>query len=146
MSQPNSKARSSRREFLKKSSVAAAAGAAVPYFAWSQPAFANKSPNDRPVIGCIGLGGMGTGDAHEHAHFGDIVAVCDVDSKRADAAKHDKDIGKGKADALWRLPQSARRQRYRRGERRHARPLACENRASRRSKPASMCFRKSRSR
>ena len=43
---------------------------------------------------------MGTGDAHEHNQFGDIVAVCDVDANRADAAKHDKDIGKGKAEAF----------------------------------------------
>jgi predicted dehydrogenase len=93
------KSQSTRREFLQKSATAAAAGAAIPYFAWSQPAFANNSANDRPVIGCVGLGGMGTGDAHEHAHFGDIVAVCDVDSNRAAAAKHDGGIGKGKADA-----------------------------------------------
>jgi hypothetical protein len=49
MSQLPSESRSSRRDFLKKSTVAAAAGAAIPYFAWSQPAFANKSPNDRPI-------------------------------------------------------------------------------------------------
>jgi predicted dehydrogenase len=91
--------RSTRREFLKKSAVAATASAAVPYFAWSQPAFANNAPNDRPQIGCIGVGSMGTGDAHEHGGFGDIVAVCDVDSKNADRAKHDSRIGKGKADA-----------------------------------------------
>jgi predicted dehydrogenase len=95
-----SKSQSSRRDFLKKSTVAAAAGAAVPYFAWTQPAFANKSPNDRPIIGCVGLGNMGTGDAREHKHFGDIVAVCDVDSRRADAARHDKKIGNGKARAF----------------------------------------------
>lgn len=90
--------RSSRREFIKRSSLAAAAGAAVPYFAWSQPAFANRAANDRPRIGCIGLGGMGTGDAHEHNHFGDIVAVCDVDANHARAAREDREIGKGKAD------------------------------------------------
>lgn len=42
---------------------------------------------------------MGTGDAHGHAHFGDIVAVCDVDSNHLDRAKNDEHIGKGKADA-----------------------------------------------
>ena len=42
---------------------------------------------------------MGSGDARQHANFGDIVAVCDVDSKRSDKAKDDKNIGKGKADA-----------------------------------------------
>ncbi len=89
----------SRRDFLKRSAAVAAAGGALPYFAWNQAAFANNSPNDRPKIGCIGLGGMGTGDAHDHAHFGDIVAVCDVDSSHAERAKNDGGIGKGKADA-----------------------------------------------
>ena len=70
----------------------------MPYFAWTEKAFANASPNDRPGIGCIGLGGMGTGDAHEHAGHGDILAVCDVDSSHAARAKNDPGIGKGKAD------------------------------------------------
>ncbi len=86
--------RPTRRDFLKT----AGAAAAVPYFAWNIPAFANQAKNDRPVIGCIGLGSMGTGDAKNHAGFGDIVAVCDVDSGRAEKAKYDKDIGKDKAD------------------------------------------------
>jgi len=89
----------SRRDFLKHSAFAAAAGAAVPYVAWNQPAFANAAANDRPQIGCIGVGSMGTGDARAHAGFGDILAVCDVDSRHADRAKNDERIGKGKADA-----------------------------------------------
>jgi predicted dehydrogenase len=92
-------AHSTRREFLKKSTAVATATAAVPYFAWNQPAFANSALNDRPQIGCIGVGSMGTGDAHDHANFGDIVAVCDVDSKHMERAKNDGRIGKGKADA-----------------------------------------------
>jgi predicted dehydrogenase len=90
--------RTSRRKFLQDTSLAAAAAATVPYFTWSQRAFANKAANDRPRIGCIGLGGMGTGDAHEHNRFGDIVAVCDVDANHASAARNDPEIGKGKAD------------------------------------------------
>ena len=86
-----------RRDFLKTSSMLAA-GTALPHFAWSQPAFANKSANDRPIIGCIGVGSMGTGDAHGHSGFGDIVAVCDVDQNHANRAKNDERIGKGKAD------------------------------------------------
>ncbi len=42
---------------------------------------------------------MGTGDAREHARFGDILAVCDVDSQRAEAARSNIEIGQGKADA-----------------------------------------------
>lgn len=83
-----------RRRFLSASAVAAA----TPYFAWSTPALANESKNDRPGIGCIGMGGMGLGDARGHAKFGDILAVCDVDSRRWEKAKHDENIGGGKAD------------------------------------------------
>ena len=93
------KNQSTRRDFLKRSATAAAAGGAVPYFTSNQKAFANASANDRPVIGCIGVGSMGTGDAGHHAHFGDVVAVCDVDSRHAERAKNSDRIGKGKADA-----------------------------------------------
>ena len=90
---------STRRTFLGKSAIVAAGAAATPYFPWSQSAFANLAANDRPQIGCIGVGSMGTGDARDHAHFGDIVAVCDVDQNHAEKAKNDPQIGKGKADA-----------------------------------------------
>lgn len=89
-----------RRDFLKSTTTTAAAAATfVPYFAWNEKAFANESANDRPRIGCIGVGSMGSGDARGHSGFGDILAVCDVDSRRSDAAKADPKIGKGKADA-----------------------------------------------
>ncbi len=84
-----------RRGFLRRASAGAAA--ATPYFAWNQPALANRAKNDRPRIGCIGVGSMGTGDARDHARFGDIVAVCDVDSRHMLRAKHDDAIGKGYA-------------------------------------------------
>jgi predicted dehydrogenase len=90
---------SSRRRFLQQSAALGVAAGAVPYFAWSPQAFANQDKNDRPVIGCIGVGSMGTGDAHGHNNFGDIVAVCDVDSNHVEKAKNDPKIGKGKADA-----------------------------------------------
>lgn len=90
---------SNRRNFLKRTGATAAAAGAVAYFPWTQPSFANEAKNDRPIIGCIGVGSMGTGDAHGHANFGDIVAVCDVDSRHADRAKNHEGIGKGKADA-----------------------------------------------
>ncbi|MCG8584905.1 MAG: Gfo/Idh/MocA family oxidoreductase [Pirellulales bacterium] len=85
-----------RRDFIKASAVA---GAATPYFAWTEKAFANEAKNDRPKIGCIGVGSMGSGDARGHSRFGDIVAVCDVDDRHAQRAKNDGRIGKGKADA-----------------------------------------------
>jgi predicted dehydrogenase len=94
-----SRSATTRREFLKTSVAAATVVGAVPYFTWSEPLFANLAANDRPNIGCIGVGSMGSGDANAHATFGDIVAVCDVDSKRAESAKMNDKIGKGKADA-----------------------------------------------
>ncbi len=88
----------SRRSFLATTAAASAVGVSVPYFSWSEKAFANESKNDRPRIGCIGVGSMGTGDAQGHAHFGDVLAVCDVDKNHADAAKNNPNVGKGKAD------------------------------------------------
>ena len=70
---------SNRRRFIK----AGAAIATAPFIPWTRKALANVSKNDRPRIGCIGLGGMGTGDAEQHSRFGDIVAVCDVDRRHA---------------------------------------------------------------
>ena len=90
----------SRRTFLGTSAAAGAAAGGIPYFAWTQPAFANRAATDRPQIGCIGLGGMGTGDARGHAQFGDIVAVCDVDRRHAERARDDKNIGQGKAEVF----------------------------------------------
>lgn len=84
-----------RRQFIK----AGAAVAAAPFIPWTSKAFANVSKNDRPRVGCIGTGSMGMGDAENHAEFGDIVAVCDVDSRRAAEAKNSPEVGKGKADA-----------------------------------------------
>ncbi len=91
--------RTTRRDFLKKSTAAAAAIGAVPHFFSSRKALGGESANDRLRIGCIGVGSMGSGDARAHSRFGDILAVCDVDSRHADRAKNDKNIGKGTADA-----------------------------------------------
>ena len=95
----NNQNATTRRRFLKTSAAAAAISTtAVPYFAWSPAAFANHAANDRPGIGCIGVGSMGTGDARGHRGFGDILAVCDVDARRVESAKNDPKIGAGKAD------------------------------------------------
>jgi predicted dehydrogenase len=44
------------------------------------------SPNDRPGIALIGCGGMGRGDTEDAIHFGELIAVCDVDEAHADRA------------------------------------------------------------
>ncbi len=93
-----SQTQTNRRDFLKTTTLAAAAST-LPYFPWTQKGFANQEANSRPHIGCIGVGSMGTGDAKEHANFGEILAVCDVDAQHAERAKNDGKIGKGKADA-----------------------------------------------
>jgi len=89
---------STRRQAIKNAALGAGAIASTPYFNWTEKAFANQDKNDRPTIGCIGVGSMGTGDAQGHANFGDVVAVCDVDERHALRAKNHERIGKGKAD------------------------------------------------
>ncbi len=96
MSQPSP---SNRRTFLKNTAAISAGAAFLPAFPMSRPVFANRMRNDRPRMGCIGVGDMGSGDARGHNQFADIVAVCDVDSQRRDKALHDPNIGKGTADA-----------------------------------------------
>jgi len=73
-----------RRDFLKTTAaVGATAAAATPYFFTSQQAKAQEAANDRPGLGCIGLGGMGSHDGRSASRFADVVACCDVDSDRA---------------------------------------------------------------
>jgi predicted dehydrogenase len=59
----------------------------VPYWFTSRQATAAQSKNDRPLVGCIGVGGRGTYVAKSAARFGDVVAVCDVDRQNAEKAK-----------------------------------------------------------
>ncbi|OHB67370.1 MAG: hypothetical protein A2V70_06565 [Planctomycetes bacterium RBG_13_63_9] len=79
----------SRRRFLRSTTALAAAGVAVPYgFAVKESRSGEpKSPNDRPQIGAIGVGGQGTAIAGQAARFGRIVAICDVDLGQAERAK-----------------------------------------------------------
>ncbi|MHC4645499.1 MAG: Gfo/Idh/MocA family protein [Planctomycetota bacterium] len=80
--------RLTRRRFLKRS--AAAAGAAL---AWPAivpcSALGVDSPSSRITIGCIGVGRMGLGDMRTILPFSRarVVAVCDLDSNRADHAR-----------------------------------------------------------
>jgi predicted dehydrogenase len=82
----------SRRSFLKRCSVAAAMTGLPLWFlerelAAAQEAGTSKpSPNDRPGVALIGCGGQGTRDAQNAASFGEVIAVVDVDEKRAGAA------------------------------------------------------------
>jgi predicted dehydrogenase len=76
-----------RRQFLK-SSVAAAAAAAWPVIVPAS-VFGADAPSNRITFGCIGVGRMGLGDLREIMGFkqAQILAVCDVDSKRTKHAQ-----------------------------------------------------------
>lgn len=92
--------RQTRRDFLRTSAAATSGGILFPSAASIGRTMADetRSPNERPRVGCIGLGGMGRGDAKAVKHYGDILAVCDVDRKHAEFARDEKTIGNGKPD------------------------------------------------
>ena len=98
--------KTTRRDFLKQSAVAASAVGAVPYFLSSAQPVLAQAPSDRLRMGCIGLATMGTGDAQELNGLVDIVALCDVDSNHLARAVNNENIGKKGADGK-KLPQDA---------------------------------------
>ena len=74
-----------RRQFLHTMAGVAAA-ANLPWF--SRAVRADESKNERPIFGCIGLGGQGTNIANRAKKNGaDVVAICDVDRSHAVLAK-----------------------------------------------------------
>jgi predicted dehydrogenase len=78
-----------RREVLRAAATGGVAAALPKWFLESCPAGAlaeENSPNERPTVALIGCGGMGMGDAKNARRFGDIVAVCDVDSGHLEQA------------------------------------------------------------
>ena len=81
----------SRRDFLKKASAAAVGAIGLPLFiparALGRPG--NVPPSDRIVIGCIGVGSQGTGNMLTFVGKPEaqIVAVCDLDSRRRSDAR-----------------------------------------------------------
>jgi len=76
----------SRRDFLK--SAAAGAGLAIPMIVPAS-VFGAQAPSERINVGCIGVGRMGTGDLGEALGFKQVqvVAVCDLDARRAKIAQ-----------------------------------------------------------
>ncbi len=76
-----------RREFLRNS-VAAGAAFAAPIFI-TRSVFGANPPSEKITVGCIGVGRMGLGDMKEAMGFNQVqvVAVCDVDSKRVKNAQ-----------------------------------------------------------
>lgn len=77
--------KSSRRSFLKQAAVLSAAPFILPSRLWS----AEVKPNDRIVMGFIGMGKQSQGllGAFLHHKQCRVVAVCDVDTTRREAAQ-----------------------------------------------------------
>ncbi len=87
----HSKKRQDRREFLKKSALAGAALSLPTYIpAPAMGAEGNVAPNNRIVMGCIGVGSQGTGNMRGFLNYKDIqvVGVCDVDERHRERAKN----------------------------------------------------------
>jgi len=81
-----------RRAFLKRAAVATSAGIALPYLVPSS-ALGNASgaaASNRIAIGCIGVGGRGTGVMQALLATGQaqVVAICDVDANRRTAVRN----------------------------------------------------------
>jgi predicted dehydrogenase len=82
--------RSTRRDFLKSASAAAIGAMGFPLFIPSSALgrSGTVAPGNRVTIGCIGVGGMGTGNMNSFLGIPEaqIIAVCDVDARhRAEA-------------------------------------------------------------
>jgi len=92
----------SRRQFLKRASGITAGAIAFPYFVSSSALGQGGRPaaSDRIVMGCIGMGGQGTGDMRGFLgkKEAQVVAVCDVDKKHRDQAKKIVDEKYGNED------------------------------------------------
>jgi hypothetical protein len=71
------RAGASRREFVAGGAAAAIAAMSFPHILPAQA----RGSNDRPRIAGIGVGGKGGSDVEHAAQHGDVVALCDVDSK-----------------------------------------------------------------
>ena len=91
-----------RRDAIRFGLTATAATTLPTWYLESCPGktVAEKSPNERPRIALIGCGGMGTGDAANAKRFGDIVAICDVDTNHLD--KLHKTYGKAQKYSDYR--------------------------------------------
>jgi predicted dehydrogenase len=95
----------SRRAFVRRCGLIAAMTGLPLWFIERQQLAAQDvaklpTPNDRPGIALIGCGGQGKGDARKASAFGEILAVCDVDSNHAAAAAKMFTVG-GRVPAVY---------------------------------------------
>ncbi len=96
------KSKIDRRQFLKRTGVAAAGAVAFPHIMTSSALGESGSvaPSERITMGAIGVGDMGTGDMRELIGKKEVrmLAVCDVDAKLRDRAKKMVDDRYGNQD------------------------------------------------
>jgi len=94
------KSNTSRREFIKTSTVAAAGIMIVPRFVLGGKGY--RAPSDRLLIASVGAGGKGADDINHFDKTGkaDIAFLCDVDEARA--AGSVKKLPKAKFYKDWR--------------------------------------------
>lgn len=74
--------RSSRRQFVKTSAVIGAGY-------WTLGGIApreSRSANEKIQFACVGVGGKGGSDSQDAGRAGDMVAICDIDDTRLNAA------------------------------------------------------------
>ena len=89
-----------RRQFLQQAAATAgAAGLALPWIASARAADA-PPPSDTITLGCIGVGGMGTGNMRVFVNLPGcrVLAVCDVQEDRRRRAKSIVDENYGNQD------------------------------------------------
>ena len=88
----------SRREFLKSSAVIAGTAIALPAIVPSS-VFGAAAPSNRITMGCIGMGGQGTGNMRSFKGKPDceVVAVCDADVKHIERALKSAGLGSSAA-------------------------------------------------
>ena len=92
----------SRRQFVRSAAGVSIAVAGFPYFAPTSALAkaGGAAPSNRIVMGCIGVGGRGTGIMRGFLGRDEVqvVAVCDVDKKHRDRAKKLVDDRYGNSD------------------------------------------------
>lgn len=77
-----------RRDFIRHSAVVGASFSLATFTAAADAKPADKQPaSERLRYGLIGAGNMGRGDANKARHFGELVAIADVDLAQAEKAK-----------------------------------------------------------
>ena len=93
--------RTNRRQFLQTTAMTGVGF----WVAGNVRAEESKSPNEKIRMAAIGIGGKGSSDSGDAAAAGEMVAICDVDEKRLEAASKRFKGAKLYTD----FPQDARR-------------------------------------